>query len=84
MDPGGGTSVQCSSLGMLLSAGTVVPLSFVVGDRLSWWEQGTKRTVLMGAMIRRDGLFAWGVGTAGFRQREAYGQSPSVKTHGCP
>ena len=38
MDPGGGTSVQCLSLGMLLSAGMVVPLPFVVGERLSWWE----------------------------------------------
>ena len=38
MDPGGGTSVQCSSLGMLLSAGTVVPPSFVVGDELFWCE----------------------------------------------
>ena len=64
MDPGAGTSVQCLSAGMLLLAGMAVSVSFVVGERFSWWEEGTQRTVLMGAMIRLDGLLACGVGTA--------------------
>ena len=58
IDPGAGTSVQCLSLGMLLSAGMAVFTSFVVDEEPPWWEYGTKSVVLMGAINRRDGLFA--------------------------
>lgn len=37
----------------------------------------------MGAMVRRDGLFACGLGTKAVGQREAAGQLRSSKTHGC-
>jgi hypothetical protein len=74
MDPGAGTSVQCLSLGMLFSAGMVVPTLFVVDEIPPWWEYETKRTVLMGAMMRRDGLFAWGAGTKASGQCKAPGR----------
>jgi hypothetical protein len=84
MDPGGGTSVQWVSLGRLLFSGMVVSRSLLAGEGLpAWWEYGTKRTVLMGAMIRWEGLFACGAGTAAFDQRKASGRSRSVETHGC-
>jgi len=64
MDPGAGTSVQCLSLGTLLLAGMFIPASLDVVEP-PWWDVGTKRTVLMGAMVRREMLFGKGASTAG-------------------
>jgi hypothetical protein len=83
MDPGAGTSVQCLSLGRLLFCGMVVSRSFGVGERFPWWEYGTKRTVLMGATVRLDGLFACGIGTAVVGQWGVSGRRQSLRTHGC-
>lgn len=66
MEPGGGRSVQCLSVGMLDSAGiggwVSVVLGLGVGRGLAGWDFSTKRTVLIGAMRRGDGLVGWVIG----------------------